>query len=159
MIFVPAIVFGATMCAKNNTLVVALDSSVGGSTYTQDNANSKWTTTFAYGIVKGVSACTSFSGGSQGNTTKNEITRGERNGQYCWCRLTHPVSSLWAFYYDYGSASNCASRCATAVTASGTSPRCARACLGRSRLTRIDVTKGAWAANRLGQFSPKRSEA
>ena len=111
MIFVPAIVFGATMCAKNNTLVVALDSSVGGSTYTQDNANSKWTTTFAYGIVKGVSACTSFSGGSQGNTTKNEITRGERNGRYCWCRLTHPVSSLWAFNYDYGSASNCASNC------------------------------------------------
>ena len=111
MIFVPAIVFGATMCAKNNTLVVALDSSVGGSTYTQDNANSKWTTTFAYGIVKGVSACTSFSGGSQGNTTKNEITRGERNGRYCWCRLTHPVSSLWAFYYDYGSASDCASYC------------------------------------------------
>ena len=111
MIFVPAIVFGATMCAKNNTLVVALDSSVGGSTYTQDNANSKWTTTFAYGIVKGVSACTSFSGGSQGNTTKNEITRGERNGQYCWCRLTHPVSSLWAFIHDRGSASNCASYC------------------------------------------------
>ena len=111
MIFVPAIVFGATMCAKNNTLVVALDSSVGGSTYTQDNANSKWTTTFTYGIVKGVSACTSFSGGSQGNTTKNEIARGERNGQYCWCRLTHPVSSLWAFDRDRGSASNCASNC------------------------------------------------
>ena len=105
MIFVPAIVFGATMCAKNNTMVIALDSNVAPTGYTQDNANSKWTATFSYGMMKGISACTS-------QRTPNEIVRGERNGQYCWCRLTHPVSSLWVSY-DYGSASMCTSYCTT----------------------------------------------
>ncbi len=113
MIFVPAIVFGATMCAKNNTMVIALDSNVAPTRFSRDDENSKWTATFSYGIMKGISACTSFSGGSMGQTTTNEIARGERNGQLWLCRLTHPVSSLWTLRNTHGSASLCALNCTT----------------------------------------------
>ena len=117
VMFIPNVVLSATMCAKNNTLVVALDPGVGGSGYSYSALDSTWVTTFSYGSVKGVSACTSYAGsmGQVISTTTGKTinaTRGEESGRYCWCKVVHPVSSLWAFYYAYGSASGCASFCA-----------------------------------------------
>ncbi len=107
MIFVPCVVFGATMCAKNNTLVIALDPKVAPTTYSY--SGNKWTATFSSGIFKGVSTCVASSGGSMGSTTTGGVpltaATGERNGQYCWCKLVHPVASRWVFFRDYGSAS------------------------------------------------------
>ena len=115
LIFVPCVVFAATMCAKNNTLIVALDPKVGGSGYTYNANASTWETTFSYGRVKGVSACTSY-GGSMGQYLVSgspiTATRGEASGKYCWCKATHPVASRWVFCYDLGSASSCAGNCA-----------------------------------------------
>jgi hypothetical protein len=76
---------------------------------------------FSYGNVSGISTCVpdapSGGSGSMGSITTKETggyldaVGGATAGKYCWCKMTHPMSSLWAFYYDYGSAANCASNC------------------------------------------------
>lgn len=114
MIFVPCVAFAATMCAKNNTLVIALDPAVAPSSYS--GSGSAWTATFSSGVFKGVSTCVASKGGSMGSTTTGGVpltaARGETSGQYCWCKLVHPVASRWVFNNDNGSASNCAGNCA-----------------------------------------------
>ena len=123
LITVPALSESITMCVAQNSVNVILDPNIGGTNYTQDATNVRWTTTFSYGVVQGIAACLDTGEGkSMGNTiaefeekhpdgVMRPVTGGEKYGRYCWCRLTHPVSSLWAFDYDFGSVSNCASIC------------------------------------------------
>ena len=105
-------VYATTMCALEDTVAVILDPSITGTGYTNDPNTMTWTVTFPYGTVYGVAACLSVNGGSQG-TTNATLTAGggEREGKYCWCKVSHPVSSLWAFGYDASSAAGCASLC------------------------------------------------
>lgn len=118
-LMVPMVAPGATMCSKNDTITIMLDPSIGGTGYSYSQAQSTWWTWFTYGTVRGISACLSSAyGKSMGGTVSdlhdnNELViGGETNGQYCWCRMTHPALSLWAFRYDGGSASHCAANCA-----------------------------------------------
>ena len=46
------------------------------------------------------------------NGETKTVVGGEKYGQYCWCKATHPVASRWVFGDDRGSASNCAGGCA-----------------------------------------------
>ena len=116
--------YATTMCTINESVGVVLDPSI---TIKGSNRNDTMGTWWAWSdswTVYGISAClNSNNGKSMGGTvahlhdTDNDgndhlVTGGEKYGRYCWCRLTHPVSSLWAFDYDGGSASNCASNCA-----------------------------------------------
>ena len=116
MIALPAL--AVSVCTKDSIVSVVLDPDVGGSSYTYNNATGVWKTVFSYGNVSGISTCSASkpSGGMGAiRTTDGEYltaSGGETGGQYCWCKMTHPMSSLWAFAYDYGSASNCASACA-----------------------------------------------
>ncbi len=115
--------YATTMCAADDTVAVVLDPSVSITSYTYDNTMGTWKAWSAQGTVHGISAClNSNQGKSRGGTvarltdTNNEgetnlVVGSEKYGRYCWCRLTHPVSSLWAFGYDNGSASDCASYC------------------------------------------------
>lgn len=116
-------VYATKMCAANDTVVVVLDPSVAGTGYTYDNVLGTWTTTFPYGKVSGTSACLSSAYGKSGggwiaNLTdvdaqgvERPVIGGERHGQYCWCKMTHPAASRWVFDGDGGSASYCASYC------------------------------------------------
>jgi hypothetical protein len=111
--------FATTMCVQNDNVAVILDPSTNGTDYSYDNNVGKWSTVFNWGTVSGISAClTSAYGKSMGGTVSqlsdnNErVIGGERNGKYCWCKMTHPAVSLWAFSYTYSSASECASYCA-----------------------------------------------
>ena len=105
-------VYATTMCALEDTVAVILDPSITGTGYTRDDNTMTWTVTFPYGTVYGVAACLSVKGGSQGATNATLTAGGgEREGQYCWCKVSHPVSSLWAFASDVGSAAGCASSC------------------------------------------------
>ena len=122
MLIIVIPVHATTMCAANDTVAVVLDPSLGITNYTSNATMGTWWAWNAQGTVYGISAClNSTQGKPRGGTvarltdTNNGETKlvvgSEKNGSYCWCRLTHPVSSLWAFNYNYGSAANCASRC------------------------------------------------
>ena len=114
--------YATTMCAANDTVAVVLDPSITITNYSKDDVMKTWWAWSPQGTVYGISAClSSAKGKSQGgsvarltDTINGEtqlITGGETNGSYCWCRLTHPVSSLWVFR---NSNSDCASGCANA---------------------------------------------
>ena len=101
-----------TMCALEDTTAVILDPSINGTSYKSDENTFTWNTTFPYGTIYGVAACLSVNGGSQGTINPDlDAGGGEKEGGYCWCKMTHPASSRWVFYGSR-SASLCASDCA-----------------------------------------------
>ncbi len=91
--------------------------------------NSEWRIIFSHGTVKGMSKCSGLSGDNNGYTwsdpsraTESELTSASGEKKYCWCAATsytpdggnqcNIASPSWVFYYDRGSASNCAYYCA-----------------------------------------------
>ena len=124
-------VMATEMCARNDTVVVALDAAVAGTGTGSNNIEYIWWTLFPYGRIYGLSTCLSAaeggkpSGGqgsyinSDGQMLPQDEALAGRTGQdedgndrgYCWCKMTHPASSRWVFHLSY-SALNCASSCA-----------------------------------------------
>ena len=101
-----------TMCALEDTTAVILDPSISGTGFKSDVNTFTWNTTFPYGTIYGVAACLSVNGGSQGTINPDlDASGGEKEGGYCWCKMTHPAYSRWVYRASY-SASNCASSCA-----------------------------------------------
>ena len=115
LIAVPAV--AVSVCVKDSVVTVVLDPSIGGNSYTHNNSTGTWKTVFSYGNVSGISTCVATApSGSMGTVKTADGTHlsasgGQTSGQYCWCKMTHPMSSLWAFRADRGSASDCASSC------------------------------------------------
>lgn len=120
-------VFGATMCVKNDTISIILDPGIAGTSYSYNTASSTWWTWFPYGTIRGISACLSSNKGKSyggyvaGLTDTNPdtgvtapVVGGETNGLHCWCKMTHPASSLWVFADSRSSAVECAGSCANA---------------------------------------------
>ena len=115
--------YATTMCAANDTVAIILDPSIQiASVGTLEME--RWWAHSSYGTLYGIGACLNSThgkarGGSLANLTDtnnngetNYVTGSERYGRYCWCRLIHPVSSLWVYGgASYGSASSCASDC------------------------------------------------
>ena len=95
----------------------------GGRTYSYTNAASgTWTVEFYYGAVSGVSKCTTVkpentaAGYYTGLIADYDAIEGaSAGGQYCYCKMTQPsiAAAPWVFNNDYGSASRCASYCAS----------------------------------------------
>lgn len=119
-LIIPIMAQSATMCSKNDTITIMLDPSIEGTNYTYNTAQSTWTTWFTYGTIRGISACLSSNyGQSPGGAVADLhdsgelVVGGETNGEHCWCKMTHPAASLWVFNHTYGSASACASYCAS----------------------------------------------
>lgn len=107
---VPA--YATTMCALEDTTAVILDPSVNGTGYKRDVNTFTWNTTFPYGTIYGVAACLSVGGGHSGTMNYDlDAGGGEKEGVYCWCKMTHPASSRWLFRYNFGAAIGCASSC------------------------------------------------
>ena len=113
---IPAV--AVSVCAKDSVVTVVLDPSIDGASYTYNNSTRTWKTVFSYGNVSGISTCVSIAPTGSQNITKTTdgtpllATGGETAGRYCWCKMTHPMSSLWAFHYAHGDAATCASYCA-----------------------------------------------
>ena len=117
-------VHATTMCAANDTVAIVLDPSLSITNYNKNVTMGTWWAWNTQGTVYGISAClNSTHGKSRGGTVArltdtdnngntNLVTGSETYGRYCWCRLTHPVSSLWAFNRDRNSAADCAANCA-----------------------------------------------
>ena len=121
MITIPS--FATTMCAINDSVAVVLDPTIGGSAGgTYDATAGLWSATFPYGVIYGISACLNVGQGKSmgyyesqltdtNNGETNLVVGSEKYGRYCWCKMTHPVASLWVFHNDRGSAASCASNC------------------------------------------------
>ena len=108
LLSLPAV--ATTMCALEDTTAVILDPSINGTSNKNNVNTSTWNTTFPYGTIYGVAACLSVKGGSQGTINPDiDAGGGEKEGIYCWCRMTHPAYSHWVFL---GGHSDCATYCA-----------------------------------------------
>ena len=106
--------YATTMCTVNDSVGVVLDPSIAIKNYSYNATMGTWWAWSDSWTVYGISAClNSNKGKGTGGTvahlhdTDNDgndhlVTGSEKYGRYCWCRLTHPVSSLWAFYNDHG---------------------------------------------------------
>ncbi len=119
------------MCARNDTTVIPLDSNIGSIGGSYNKSEATWWGIFNYGRIYGVATCLSAAEGGKPTGTVGSYTNDKgqmlpdddalagRTGQdadgndrvYCWCKMTHPMSSRWVFNYSY-SASACASDCA-----------------------------------------------
>ena len=112
---IPAV--AVSVCAKDSIVTVVLDPSINGASYTHNNSTGTWKVVFSYGNVSGISTCVATApSGSQGSVKTADgahlsASGGQTSGQYCWCKMTHPMSSLWVFFSDFGDAAYCASSC------------------------------------------------
>ena len=146
---IPAL--AVSVCTKDSVVSVVLDPSIGGNSYTYNNSTGVWKTVFSYGNVSGVSTCSTVAPkGSMGSTktsagTSLDAVAGDVSGRYCWCKMTHPMSSLWAFATTAGLLRVALRAVRTpAGTTSGATPICAVACSVRLRLRmqHFDVCEG-----------------
>ena len=104
---------GTTMCAANDTVAVVLDPSIGLTNKSSNNTTGTWWVWGPYGTVYGTSAILNDNKGfayirtvKHLHDTDNDgndhlVTGGERYGKYCWCKLTHPVSSVWSYVHNW----------------------------------------------------------
>jgi hypothetical protein len=117
MIFVccfPLFTFAQTMCVRDRSLVISLDSSMRSTGGGANAAESIWFADYPYGRIFGESTClseseglgqTSMGGiygtGAHANTLINAepglsgVDADGNERKYCWCRITHPVKSAW----------------------------------------------------------------
>ena len=134
---VPA--YAVDMCASDDTVAVVLDPGVAITSSSYDNAKFEWRVEASYGTIIGVASCV-----SEGSTTNYRIhTReggkltdsnngvvsvgGEKTGYSCFCKIIHPVVSLWGKVCDmndfralcggewWGCSTRCPFACAEAV--------------------------------------------
>ena len=106
------------MCAKNDTVVIPLDATVGGSTGAGNAIEWIWWAEFPYGKVYGSVSCLSLqelqkiqydSSIIPGNVSyvlnnsddelvgRSGIDSDGNKRKYCVCKLTHPMSSNWVY--------------------------------------------------------------
>ena len=130
-LFMTIPVMATEMCARNDTIVIPLDSNVGGTSNGNNAAEATWWAIFSYGRIYGLSTCLSAAEGGKPSGSMGVYTNDKgqmlpqdealagRTGQdadgndrgYCWCKMTHPAYSRWVFRRSH-SASACASLCA-----------------------------------------------
>ncbi len=113
---------GTTICLQNDSVAIILDPSIPELSHGVDKSVNTWWTQFPYGRISGISACldkklsATFLTETKSTYTSNQgeeklVKGGEKYGQYCWCKITHPVSSLWLYHRDYGNKDTCISNC------------------------------------------------
>ena len=85
--------------------------------------NVDWFTNCNSTAVYGIAGCSSNSG-SQGDT-RTSLTRSATaaDNAYCWCKITQPAVSKWAFNFKSSDGNGCAKMCAVACATEMTSSR------------------------------------
>ncbi len=117
MFVIPAL--AVSVCTKNDVVAVMLNPEITTTeTGTADNNTKTWKVPFPYGTISGMSTCVSAKGKTgQSTLTTNdtylESPGGETSVGNCWCKMTHPMNSLWAHWFDNGYPNSyyCASSC------------------------------------------------
>ena len=137
LLFVPITVFADTMCVRDKTLVLSfgggekrlsqgysIDSAIFWQDYDVGRIYGEATCLSAEEGLGRVSGYGAFYGVGEYENTLITADKGLRdvdaNGnerKYCWCRMTHPLSSHWVFVVSYPSCvSNCANGCGYNIT-------------------------------------------
>ena len=119
------------MCARNDTVVIPLESANNGVSHGYNNNEFTWWVDFDFGRIYGYATCLSideglgrngpmgayYGTGEYANTfidAKPGLTGTDANGnerKYCWCKMIHPASSRWVFEQSFASESSCVSTC------------------------------------------------
>lgn len=163
MILIPCVGGALTMCVRDSSLVVSLDGSIGGISSSSNASEMLWWAEFSYGRIYGEATCLSEadggkpSGGSGVNTNADGVvlsrdipaglTNKDADGNdriHCWCRMTHPASSLWTFYHGYSSASSCASFCARDCGAQCAAPQSGKAYVRYGMFSSVAAANAAY---------------
>ncbi len=106
---VPYNSFAVDACVPNDTGGVLLDSSIKPTSYSNGTSTNPWRITYSNGVLVGTSACLTIGSGKQrgyihkakdGALIDNGqiVVGGEKNGGFCWCKLTYPVVSNWFLF-------------------------------------------------------------
>lgn len=129
--FIGGLCHATEMCARNDTVVIPLDASVGVKTMGSNANEFIWWKDFENYRNYGFATCLSKTEGlgrvsgqgsifGIGEYEKTIITAEaglygiDKNGEersYCWCSMNHPVKTPWVFYYGYGGAQSCKTSC------------------------------------------------
>ena len=117
-VFISGLCRATEMCARNDTVVIPLDASVGVKT-TGNNANEFiwWVTFEGEYKIYGVRTMLSAAEGKPDTNTSAGLIGEDANGNsrtVCWCRMTHPMKSGWFRGY-----ANSTSQCCTHILAPG----------------------------------------
>ena len=122
-----------TMCVRDKSLVISLDSGISGTDYGHNPSEWIWWVDFSYGRIYGDATCLSAAEGL-GRTSgmgkyygidnyastfidvESGLSGTDVNGDarlHCWCRVTHPIFSHWVYGSNtvYYSATDCKSKC------------------------------------------------
>ena len=129
ILFTPCVTHAITMCARNDTLVGSIrETATGDITGGSSNSEPLWRIIFPWGTIFGESTFLSEAEGGKATATGDIVNvdgkmipmdtqaglvGNDVNGnprEYCWCRMTHPVSSVWIFVFD-GTRSACQYQC------------------------------------------------
>ena len=131
-VFVGGVSHATEMCARNDTVIVPLESANNGLSHGYNTNEFTWWVDFDFGRIYGYSTCLSadeglgrtsgtgayYGTGEYANTfidAEPGLSGNDANGnerKYCWCKMTHPASSRWGFVIVNGTASACVLHCA-----------------------------------------------
>lgn len=130
--------FAASMCVKNDTLLVVLDPNIAATSTSYDNDEKTWSATFSFGTISGIAGCAKASNvggttstGSPSNPQSGISTTGTQvNGVMFACKMLLPVESKWinAVYYsgttsDPACSTYAARKCASVMSQTSTTIR------------------------------------
>ena len=133
LIIIPMNIFAQTMCVRDKTLIISLDSSILGTARGSNSAEAVWWVDFPFGRIYGESTVLSaeeslgqtksgayYGAGEYSNTpihAKPGLSGKDNDGNkrtHCWCRMTHPATSFWVLYSSLEYA-DCTGYCADYV--------------------------------------------
>ena len=101
-------IYATNMCMTDDTVAVVFDPSIIGQRNGGDNGD-RWWVYWNGGTLYGTSACINTNKGlSKDSATvarlkvnNKLVVGGEKDGEYCWCRILHPFVSQWGFERRY----------------------------------------------------------
>lgn len=125
----------ATVCTRNDKVVIGLSSQQVPTLVAYDDEAFEWSVYYdGVGVVRGVSSCSPLrhylsgvTGPWNGNGfgalyTSGPVLasanfQGRSDGGHCWCKITHPFESEWAYMHLYNA--SCVANCAAYCSAGG----------------------------------------
>ena len=117
ILFIPRVTYALTMCARDDSLVVALNPNLTGSIVGVNNPEFTWSVKYDYGTVLGEGTCLSANEAEQSLDNIEKGLHGYDNTgtarMDCYCRLKHPALSRWTYSTPFTSVSDCRNYCGT----------------------------------------------
>lgn len=115
ILLLPSSVGAVTMCVKDRSFVVSLDSDEKLISTGYELSENIWWADYSYGRIYGESTCLSVAEGATSGPMTNAGLFGVDDAGadrfQCWCRMTHPAMSQWVHVRAHGNASLCRSNC------------------------------------------------